>query len=365
MSRLAVRRNRAGAGAVRAVAQTPTPSLPVRTTGMAASDVMNTLASGRAGWTIPQIGEIPRAYVACPGERVAARVAMALLRAGVASAARYQGGALEFVRSAIREFVERNGGPSIRKTFRLHLLLTTTLNEYSNQDDLNPARLYFTLEPSEAGYFVAGPTLSILEREHPRLPATFVQLISGALNQWIRVYDQRDARERIEMLRDWYSADPDGELVELPNVEGSVPASLSERSMRVSELRRLLPSFTPPVQDWMRRAIEIETGSRRRPRPPMTEEIEVDFGDRNPPLPSLLMVFRPADGIEACFDDESQAMMEALPEPNLVIPVDATNPADVRRAFKTLEVVCATLAKAAELIEKLPGATGREQSDGV
>lgn len=315
---------------------------------------------------MPDVCDVAKTYVACPGARAAAGLAMALLLAGVASSRGFRGDAQEFVRDSIRDFVERNGGPLIRKTFRLHLLLTTTLDEFAARNEgANPTRFYFTLEPSEAGYFVAAPTLAILERAHPRLPSTFLHLLTGALNRWIRVYDHRDAGERIEMLREWYSADPESESIELPDVEGSVPPSLRERPLRSAELRRLLPSFTLEVQDWMQRVVEIEATSRRARRPPMTNEIELELGDRNPPLPSLLTVFRPGDGIEACFDDESQGMMEVSPEPNLIIPLDATNPVDVRRAFKTLQVICATLAKTAELLENLPGATGKEQSDGV
>ena len=167
------------------------------------------------------------------------------------------------------------------------------------------------------------------------------------------------------MLRDWYSADPDCESVELPDVDGGVPASLNERPLRPRELRNSLPSWGSQIQGWMQRAIAINATSRRRPRPPMTEAMEAELGDRNPPLPSLLTVFRSGDGIEACFDDEAQGMMEVAPEPNLIIPVDATNPAHVRRAFRTLETACVTMAKTAELIELLPGATGREESNGV
>lgn len=366
MPGLATRRQHLGAGALRPRARTSHGTRQRRAAGLAAANAVTSLAQGRTGWTIPEINSIPKTYVACPGERAAAQVAMALLRAGVASAASFQTDAQGFVRSTLRDFVKRNGGPSIRKTFRLHLLLTTTLNEYSTRDDeFNPARLFLTLEPSEAGYFVAGPTLGILERAHPRLPPTFIHLVTGALNRWVRVYDHRDARERIEMLRDWYSADREFESFELPDVDGSVPNSLSERPLRPFELRRLLPTCGAQVQDWMQRAIAAESLSKGKARPIMTEEMEEELGDRNPPLPSLLAVFRSGDGIEACFDDEAQGMMEVSPEPNLIIPLDATNPAKVRRAFQILRAACLTLAKIAELVELLPGAKGPEESNGM
>jgi hypothetical protein len=79
------------------------------------------------------------------------------------------------------------------------------------------------------------------------------------------------------------------------------------------------------------------------------------LGDCNPPLPSLLAVLTPGDDIEACFDAEAQSMMEVPPEPNLVIPVDASNPADIRRGFGILATLCDTLSAAGELIRLLPG----------
>jgi hypothetical protein len=48
-------------------------------------------------------------------------------------------------------------------------------------------------------------------------------------------------------------------------------------------------------------------------------------------------------------------MMEVPPEPNLIIPVDGTNPMEIRRAFRVLKTACLTLAKTAELIATLPG----------
>jgi hypothetical protein len=33
---------------------------------------------------------------------------------------------------------------------------------------------------------VAGPTLELMAQEHPRLPATFYHLFTGALNRWVR-----------------------------------------------------------------------------------------------------------------------------------------------------------------------------------
>ena len=67
------------------------------------------------------------------------------------------------------------------------------------------------------------------------------------------------------------------------------------------------------------------------------------------------MVFAEGDLIEAQFDDESQSWMEASPEPNLIIPLNAFDPGSVQSAFATLAVVCETLEAACGLIDLMPG----------
>jgi hypothetical protein len=196
---------------------------------------------------MPRIAGIAGTHLAWQGDRVAAVVGAGLIRAGIAQASSWpdaKNGTIAFVRSEIEAFIGRRGGASIRETFRLHTLLTGSLNDLSSNDrEVDAARPYLTVEPSEAGYVELGHAVKLLEGEHPRRPATLLHLFLGALNRWIRVYDYRDAREHIERLPDWYSADPDSESVDLPDVEASVPACLGERPHSRRRLRALLPSF--------------------------------------------------------------------------------------------------------------------------
>jgi hypothetical protein len=48
-------------------------------------------------------------------------------------------------------------------------------------------------------------------------------------------------------------------------------------------------------------------------------------------------------------------MMECPPEPNVILPLDATNPAAVRAAFNRLGIICAVLAGASRLMDLMPG----------
>ena len=49
--------------------------------------------------------------------------------------------------------------------------------------------------------------------------------------------------------------------------------------------------------------------------------------DANPPLPCLLAAFSPGDAVVGCFDDEAQTAMETTPHPNLIIPLQLSDPA--------------------------------------
>jgi len=49
-------------------------------------------------------------------------------------------------------------------------------------------------------------------------------------------------------------------------------------------------------------------------------------------------------------------MMEVMPEPSVIIPFNARTPESVRQAFRTLGVICDTLAAASRVIGLMPGA---------
>ncbi len=60
--------------------------------------------------------------------------------------------------------------------------------------------------------------------------------------------------------------------------------------------------------------------------------------------------FTAGDAVIGCFDDEAQTAMETTPHPNLIIPLQLSDPASVRRGLRILGVVCDTLAAASRLL---------------
>jgi hypothetical protein len=233
------------------------PRTPIRTAERAriarpvAPSAALTLAPGRWGWRVPRIDDVPATHRVWRGDRVAAAFGSALLEAGFADDgtwASVRKDPFQFVQASLANFVERHGGQIAQATFPVSLSLTGTLNEYAFSDrEVDAGSLFLTVDPKEAGYLVLGSTIKILERQHPSLPATFFHLLSAALNRWVRVYDYRDALEHVERLRDWYGADPDAGEFEVPDVDGSVPASMLRKPLSANAVRRILPSCSTEV----------------------------------------------------------------------------------------------------------------------
>jgi hypothetical protein len=182
---------------------------------------------------------------------------------------------------------------------------------------------------------------------------TFFHLFTAALNRWVRVYDYRDAQERVETLREWYEGDPEAEHVELPDVEGATPKCL----------RKWKPLQEPSVEHLARKSrnkrlriildgvIDLSETARRAPRPEIGADASERLMDSNPPVPALVAVFEKQDAIEGCFDEEAQGMMECPPEPNIIIPLKIGDVEGVKAAFGVAEVVCDVLTRASRLIK--------------
>ena len=321
----------------------------------AAADLM---ASG-SHRVIPHPDGIPTEHRFHAGGRASIRLAQTLLEVDIADPTdwrRVRRDPTAYVEATLNRWIDLHGGKTIRRRFNLRLTLSDLVDEYAEAAEQNPDghRLYFVLHPDSAAYVVAGPTLELLEREHGRLPATFYHVFTGALNKWLRIYDYRDAEDRVEMLREW--AEGEEEQYEIADVAGSVPDCMKRKPLSLESLRRLgVEAGSREAKAVIAAALELRGASERVKRPAFSNEIGEQLADSNPPLPSVLVVFAENDAVEGQFDDESQSMMECTPEPNLVIPLNAFIPGSVQSAFATLAAVCETLKAACRLIDLMPG----------
>ncbi|WP_155121629.1 hypothetical protein [Bryobacter aggregatus] len=234
------------------------------------------------------------------------------------------------------------------------LTLSSTVDPISGGEG-DGSNLYLIADPTQAGYLVLGPTIKALEREHPRLPATFYRIFTSSLNRWVRVFDYQDALERNEMMRDWYEGDPDAASIELPDVDAAVPTALKQKPLSLPGLRQVMTRVrTPEVRRWLECLLALEMESSLAQPPELDPEIRDQLHDTNPPLPALLIVFWKHDAIEAAFDAEADGMLEVSPEPNLILPVRTDDFGYARDSFYKLGCFLKALSRASELMKLLP-----------
>jgi hypothetical protein len=316
--------------------------------------------AGSSRLTIPRLDRVPAEQRLRHGDRGAASVAASFVRAGIGRPEDWEGAEgnpFRFLKLALDRWVSAHGGDDIRKRFELSLVLSTAVDRYeTNPTEANAGQLYLLVEPGSAGYVVVGPAIKLLERIRLRLGATFYHLLIGSLDRWVRVYDYRDAQERVEMLRDWYQSDPEAGAYEVPDVAGSVPAAMRGRPLQRRTVELLIERLrNRRAKRILSGVLELARVAEQAERPEVGENVREALGDSNPPLPALLAVFERRDAIEGCFDDEAQSMMEVYPEPMLIIPIDTQHVESVLNAFRVLGAACDTLACASRLISILPG----------
>jgi len=326
-------------------------------TGLASADLMgvgNQLA-------VPRLDGMPIEHRFSAGDTASIALAQTLLELDIALpkdwiAANHDPRA--YVLITLDRWIAAHGGDAINRRFDLYATLTGCLDDYSETNEENPdgSRLYLTIDPGKSGFVVLRPTLDLLEEVNPHAPVTFVRFLAGALNKWVRVYDYRDAQERVAMLHDWVAGEEDPDQYEFPDVEGCIPASLKCRPLGRKKLREIASQVkSKQVKALLNSLLEVSQVSEQAKRPELTDEMREELCDTNPPLPSLLAVFTQDDAIEGCFDEDAQNMMEVTPEPSVIIPLNAHDPQSVRQAFHTFGVVCKTMAAASRLIDRMPG----------
>jgi len=314
-----------------------------------------------SGLVIPGLDAVPLVHRLVADDRLAVMLAKALLELDIAVPGDWKKAERDpttFIRITLERWIHRHGGPAIRQRFLLSAAISNSPSDWAEREEAKPNQLFLVVEPSEATCSCAsfGPTLKLLESVHPRLPATFFHLFVGALNQWIRAYDYRDAEERAEMLREWAAQEPDVDQYEFPDVEGAIPACMRQAALDEGEIAQLKDKINDPLATKLVDALlALDRMSAQAERPEIDDSIRERLSDCNPPLPCLLAVFAEGDSIAGCFDEEAQGMMEVEPEPNIIIPFDPTDMASVQRTFHTFGVACQTIAAASRVIDLMPG----------
>jgi len=260
-----------------------------------------------AGLLLPRLTGVPLIHRVVADDRLAVMLAKALAELDIAVPVDWKKSEYDptsFTRFTLERWIRAHGGSAIRRRFLLVASISDAPCDWAERDESKPNQLFLIVEPSEAscGCVTFGPTLELLERVHPHLPATFFHLFVGALNRWTRVYDFRDAEERAETLREWAAQEADADQYEIPDVQGSLPLCMRQAALDEAELAHLEDTISDPLATKLVEAVlSLERLSAQAKRPELGDDIGQQLSDCNPPLPCLLAIFAEADSVSAAF----------------------------------------------------------------
>jgi len=145
---------------------------------------------------------------------------------------------------------------------------------------------------------------------------------------------------------------------EFPEVEKSLPECIRETLTHNTDYRgkarRILREHSKGRYGaWIERLRRIQRFSR--PHRTTLKEFERELCFDGPPLPSLLVAFKEHDAIMACFDEESQYMLEGNPEPALGVIFSPNNQDEVRQVIlvvrRFVAINCELFLLAEQLVE--------------
>ena len=275
---------------------------------------------------------------------------------------------LDFAR---RSIVNRIGGKTLElleRNVEYHLEVTDVVG--ADNTGLSTGQLAITIQCSGCGYLKIGPALRGLESEAEGLGAAFYWTLIRALYRVMRIYDHSDAQAYQENLIEYAEADDPAnrDQYEFPDVEKALPECIRRSLKNESghwrlDYRRLLSRHrSGPYQSWIRHIEAIAKLSRVRAR--SLQGVDFDGYYDGPPLPALLIVFEEHDAIAACFDEESQHMLEGSSEPAFYVVFSPNNPDQCFAAMRGVERFVHVNQELCELIEEIQSWEARNEGRG-
>jgi hypothetical protein len=227
--------------------------------------------------------------------------------------------AVVFAQSAIQGLIEEFSGGALKDKIDYCFEVRDDLGTgYWRGGPLGEGKLMAAFELQGCGYLKIGAALDALEEREPFLGAAFYFLLRRSLYRWIRIYDHTDAEAYNEQLQEWMEQDePESrDAYEFPKVDEAIPEPVrTVKDWTCPSARRLLRQHLQgPHSKWIQKLLTLHRLSRLKGQ---FMRFEGEYDD--PPVPSLLLVFRENDAVEACFDHESERYNEATNEPSCAI----------------------------------------------
>ena len=277
---------------------------------------------------LPTLNGAPTSYSHELRAELLYELCAALVREGLGGPELWQkceGSSVVFAQRAIMETVGEERWNLLQRNVEYHLSVSDVAEEDGEETLLGCGRLAVTIECGSAGFLKIGPAIEALEKEATGLGAAFYWILTYALYRVMRLYNHDDAFQYEERMREY--AEDDGEnseQYEFPEVEKALPECIrttvkkDDHRVFIRSARRLLVMHrSGKYRPWIEHLLKIDRLSRIRiSSDPRFRE---DGGYDTIPLPSLVVAFNDHDAIVACFDEESQYMLEGSAEPTLGI----------------------------------------------
>jgi len=313
----------------------------------------------------PALMAIPMLQKEQAGSRISfgcsdlAALALSLVELDIASEADWiaaERGPSAFVDRVLRHFLRSWGQETVAEHFELCLTLSESIADtnYSAPGADSGGQLFFILNTGSSFPLALAAPIQAFEAFQPGMGVAFYDTLRRALYRWMRVYDDRDARYRIDQMVEWAEGEDDPDSYEIPKLDQDLPECLRARTQPESELT--LDAYPIPTEGWLKKlydkTIELRGVSESTERARVDEEwleYQRSYHSLDFPLPSILLYFRPGDAVMACFDDECEQWGQETPEPNLIIPLRPHDPASVRQALAIVETLMRLLVLTVEV----------------
>jgi hypothetical protein len=268
-----------------------------------------------------------------------------------------EGSAVVFAQRAIMEAIGEERWNLLQRNIEYHLSVSDLAERDGEDVPLGKGRLAITVECGGSGFLKIGPAIEALEQEASGLGAAFFWTLTYAIYRVMRIYNHDDAFEYEERMKEYAEEEDNPGQYEFPEVEKALPECIRRTlkaggRVRTVQARRLLAKHrNGRYRSWIERLRTLERLSRvRLPSDPSFRE---DGGYDSTPLPSLVVAFKEHDAIVACFDEESQYMLEGSAEPALGVVFSPRDPMEVRKAVQTVSRFVAFNCELFRLVEDL------------
>lgn len=317
------------------------------------------------GETLPSLRRIPGSYsLETNGERLY-RLCAALVERNLADAKLWQQSgrvAVIFARNAIQKLIGEFCGGALENEIEYGCEIRDDVGTgYCRNGPLDDGNLMAAFEVQTCAYLKIGAALAALEEEERFLGAAFYSLLRRSLYRWMRIYDHTDAEFYNEQLHEWMEQDDPAnrDAYEFPPVEEAIPEPVrtAEDWTRTGARKLLRRHLSGPHSLWIRQLLRLHQLSRLKG---CIARFEGDFDDA--PVPSLLLVFRENDAIQACFDHESDRYNETTNEPSCAVSFRPEVREEFDVALRTMAIFLQINVELGKLIQLIDDREGNDAS---